>query len=808
MLGFKNRIRRSIIKELYFALHWLPFSRFVFSGMLQHTLTLIYRNIVRFPGTFLINVLGLSTGLTCSLLIYLWIADEMSFDKFHENESRIFQVIENQHNSAGTVSREATPFGMAYVLRETMPEVEYAATVTPPAWFPKFGLESRNGRVKGEGRFVGKDFFKIFSFHLVQGDRNDVLSDINSVVISEALAITIFGSIDAAVGKSISWDMSTINKESNVTGVFKNVSPNSSEQFDLVFNIDLLGKIMNLPKDDLAAPGPSTFVMLKPGIDLGIFNRKISELMSARTTNKQADFFASKFSDKYLHSYGRIEYVKLFGMVGLIILVVASINFMNLSTAKASRRLKEIGVKKAIGAWRSSLVMQFFVESMLISLLSMVVALTLALLLLPVFNDVTDKQIVFEVTKERALSILGITLATGVLAGIYPALHLSGFKPGQILKGKIVSSYSETMVRKGLVIFQFTVSIVFILSVLVIHRQMSYIQSKNLGFDKDNVLYFEIEGAIASSKDAFIDAARAASDVVNASAMVGNVVGVMGGPQDMTFDNKTVPVHRIAADYGMVETLGIAMKSGRSFSQDFNDAGKIVINVAAMEQLGITDAVGKTVAFQNGKFEIIGVSDNFHGSLYEKISPMVFMLETNQLLNIFVKLDRSKQSEAIRNLKSLYEKFNPGYAFDYKFVDSAYQAQYKGEQQIASLSLWFSILAIIISCMGLFGLSAFTVEKRVKEIGIRKVLGASPASIAYILSFEFVKLVLVAIVVALPVSFFVIQGWLQRFAYTIDLSVWFFVITGLIAIVVAVATVGGQSIRASFANPTDCLKEE
>ncbi|MGC3947574.1 MAG: ABC transporter permease [Chryseolinea sp.] len=777
--------------------------------MLQHTLTLIYRNIVRFPGTFLINVIGLSTGLTCSLLIYLWIADELSVDKFHEQESRIYQVLENQKTSAGIVSREATPFGMGYVLGETMPEVEYAAAVTPMAWFPKFGLESKNGRVKGEGKFVGKDFFKIFSFDLLHGDEDDVLTDINSVVISEALAVKMFGSVEAASGKTIPWDMSTIKKESVVTGIFRNVPSNSTEQFDLVFNIDLLGQIMNFPsKDGLDAPGPLTFVLLKPGTDTGTFNRKVSELVASRTANKQADFFVSKFSDNYLYRTGRIEYIKLFGVIGIIILVIASINFMNLSTARASRRMKEVGIKKSVGAWRSSLVMQFFGESLTISFASMAVALTIAALLLPFFNDVTGKQIAFEMTTERVVGILVITVTTGILAGVYPALHLSGFKPAQILKGKINSSYSETVVRKGLVVFQFVVSVVFILSVIVIYKQMSYIQSKNLGFDKDNVVYFEIEGGVATHKDAFIEAAKNVPGVLNASAMVGNVVGGFGTPQDMSFEGKTAPVVRLGADYGMIETLGIQLQSGRTFARGHDDNGKIVLNLAAIDQLGIADPIGKSVDFQGGKFEIVGVIDNFHGSLYEKISPRVFMLETNQLLNVFVKLEGSRQTQALESLKAVYQKFNPNYAFDFQFLDAAYQAQYKGEQQVASLSLWFSILAVIISCLGLFGLAAFTVGKRVKEIGIRKVFGASSANIAYILSFEFIQLVLIASTIALPASFFVIKVWLQRFAYAVDLDAWFFIATGLIAIVIALATVGGQSIRASLANPTDCLKEE
>ncbi|MEJ0033435.1 MAG: FtsX-like permease family protein [Bacteroidota bacterium] len=499
----------------------------------------------------------------------------------------------------------------------------------------------------------------------------------------------------------------------------------------------------------------------------------------------------------------------MFSIIGLIILVIACINFMNLSTARASRRMKEVGIKKAVGAWRSSLVVQFFGESLLIAFTSLAVAMLLVGLLLPFFNDITGKQLVFVLTKERVLAFLSITMTTGILAGVYPALYLSGFKPAQILKGKIISSHSETIVRKGLVIFQFAVSIIFILSVLVIHRQMEFIQSRNLGYDKDHIIYFEIEGTVATSLDAFLNDVKAVPGVVNASAIVGNIVGSFGQPFDVAFEDKKVPVNSLMIDYGMIETLGIPMKLGREFSSNFNDNDKVVINKAAADQLGVTDPIGKAITFWDRKFEIVGVTENFHyRSLYEEITPLIFTLETQQLMNVFIRLDGNGQEEGIQNLASFYKTFNPGYTFDYNFLDYAYQAQYKSEKQVASLSLWFSMLAIIIACLGLLGLAAFTAEKKTKEIGIRKVMGATPAGIAWLLSVEFIKLVLIAVAIALPLSFFVIEEWLQRFAYSIDLEIWFFASAGLIAVLIAVATISGQSIKASLANPVDCLKEE
>lgn len=471
--------------------------------------------------------------------------------------------------------------------------------------------------------------------------------------------------------------------------------------------------------------------------------------------------------------------------------------------------MKEVGIKKAMGAWRLNLVTQYFGESVLISFVSLGVAVALVALLLPFFNDLTGKQLVLDITKEKVLAFLCLTLITGMLAGSYPALYLSGFKPVQILKGKIITSNSEQFVRKGLVVFQFAVSIIFVVSVIVIYKQMSFINNKNLGYDKDNILYLEIEGNVATRLNGFLKEVKAIPGVVNASAMVGNVIGSFGHPVEVTFEEKKVPLNRLAINYGMIETLGIEMKSGRAFEENFNDSDKVILNSVAADHIGIANPIGKIIDFGGRRLEVIGITENFHyRSLHEEITPLAFMLETEQLWNIFIKLDGNRQKEAIDNLKNLYKTFNPGYTFDYKFLDHTYQSQYAGEKRVANLSLWFSILTIIIACLGLFGLAAFTAEKRIKEIGIRKVLGATPANITYLLSFEFIKLVFTAIVIALPISFYLADEWLQRFAYAINLEIWFFVASGLIAVLIALATVGGQAIKASLVNPTDCLKDE
>ncbi|MGC1241032.1 MAG: ABC transporter permease, partial [Chryseosolibacter sp.] len=629
--------------------------------MIRHTITLIYRSFHRAKTTFFINLIGLSTALASALLIYLWIQDELNFDKFHEKDGRLFQVMENVRNSNGKVTRDATPIGMAELLLETFPEVDHAATVTPMAWFPKFIIDDQGNRLKNESKFAGKNFFHIFSYPLLYGNKDQVLLDRHSIVISESLAAKLYGSADKAVGQVIPWELSQIKQECKVTGVFKDIPSNSSEQFELVLPIALLGEIMGFDPGEIGPTGPSTFVVLKEGADLNAFNKKISGLMASRTDTKDADFLATPYSKKYL--YGkfengvqvetRMQYVKLFVLLALLILCIACINFMNLTTAKASRRMKEIGVKKVVGASRKTLVLQYISESVLMSFVALVAAIFIAHLLLPQFNQVTGKFLMFSFTFSHLAVYFILAIITGILAGSYPALYLSGYKAVAVLKGHRTGSFGELLARKGLVVFQFSISIIAIVGALVIYRQMVFVQTKNLGYDKENLIYFELEGKVATDHETFISEIRKTPGVINASAMVGNIVGTVGHSMEIDFNNKIIPFHWLGIDDGMIETLGIEMKSGRTFSRDFNDANRIIFNQAAIDAMGISDPIGKVISFGNERVEIIGVTKNFHlRSLHEEITPLAFRLETTHLWNIFVKLEEGRQKQTLANIEA------------------------------------------------------------------------------------------------------------------------------------------------------------
>ncbi len=786
--------------------------------MINNYFTLAWRNLLKHKSSFLINLIGLSIGLACVLFIYLWVNDELKFDKYHEKDGTLYQVMYHTKSERGVETRQDTPHPLSEALAKEMPEVEYAVTVTPDLFLPAFTLTGNNKTVKGLGKFVGKDFFNIFSYNLVQGDKFKVLTNKNAIVLSESQAKNLFRSTDNIIGKTIKWDVAGLKRECLVTGIFKDVPLNSSEHFDFILSFDDLKDIMGMQPIWNAEPF-ITYLTVKKGINIDRFNDKVTAYVKEKSNDHNRSFFLKSFSDNYLYSKyengkesgGRIEYVKLFSLIALFILIISSINFINLSTAKAAKRVKEVGIKKAIGAGRKVLIAQYLVESILISFLSLTVAVILVLFLLPQFNEITGKNLLFLLDTEIGLALLGITVFTGVLSGIYPAIYLSGFKPAMVLKGRFNSSTGELWTRKGLVIFQFTLSIIFIISVVVLYKQIDYVQHKSLGFDKNNLIYFEAEGTVSENPEAFLYEIQRIPGIEMAPSMIGNLIGDKFGRQgQIVWEGKRIPAYSFGINYGMIETLGIKIKEGRSFSKSFgSNNSQIILNEAAVEEMGLQNPIGTIIKGEGNNTEIIGVVKNFHfQSLHEKILPVKFRLDNHGPSTIVAKITKGKEKDAINNLENFYKEFNPKLPFIYKFLDEDSEALYASERQVSALSRYFAGLAILISCLGLFGLSAFTAERRRKEIGIRKVIGASNIAIIRLLSGEFTRIVLIAIVIAVPLSFLLMERWLNDFAYRIELEWWYFAGAGLSALVIAGLTVSVQAVKAAVMNPVKSLRSE
>ena len=659
-----------------------------------------------------------------------------------------------------------------------------------------------------------------FLFKLLEGKKNGVLADKNSIVISDELARNLFNSTENIIGKAIRFQH---NKDFFVSGIFKKIPYHSSQQFDFVLSFEYLKDVQGWVKT-WNNTGPHNFVLLKKGTDINAFNKKIAGVVTAYSGDSTRSAFAKRFSDNYLLNTfdhgsvvgGKIEYVRLFSIIAVFILLIACINFMNLSTAKASGRLKEVGIKKVVGAGRRQLISQFLGESMLLTLLAMILAISLAWFLLPQFNQLTGKEITLNFDSRLIMTLISITLLTGLLAGSYPAFYLSGFNPITILKGKLHSSIAEVFSRKGLVVFQFTLSIILIVSVLVVYKQIQYIRKTNPGYNKDNVIRFNSEGKILGTEETFIAELKKIPGVINASYTFNNMVGRNYGSYGIEWEGKdpnaSVYFEGFGGGFDFIETMGMQMAAGRSFSRNFGDENsKIILNEAAVNLMHLKNPVGKNVKLFGDTKQIIGVVKDFHfESLHEPVKPSYMMLtgSNNAWLKIMTRIRGGQERETIGRIQKFYDLYNPGFPFDFNFLDEAYQKQYLTETRVGVLSKYFAGLAILISCLGLFGLATFTAQRRQKEIGIRKVVGASVLSITAMLSRDFLKLVLIAVLVAFPIAWWAMKQWLQSFAYRINIGTDVFLIAGVSVILITILSISFQAIKAAVANPVNSLRTE
>ncbi|MFD1874797.1 FtsX-like permease family protein [Hymenobacter bucti] len=785
--------------------------------MLPYPLLLLYRNFKRFKSTFFINLIGLSTGLACALLIYLWISDERSFDRYHALDGRLYQVLENRPTAGGIETQTGTIPLLAEALRQEMPEIEFVATTTPVPFFPAFTLVAGGQHLTAVAKYADPAFFQLFSYPLLVGTPATVLRNKDAIVLSEALATKLFRSPQNSLGKAVEWQMADRKQTCLVAGVFAGVPRNSSEQFDCVLPFASFKDQMQMSEtikwDD---DGPfSTYLALKEDADPAQFQAKLAGLLKTKSAQAQAQgrtLFVRPFAAAYLHGTyengvatgGRIAYVRLFALIAGLILVIASINFMNLFTAKASRRVKEVGIRKALGASRAALVGQYLTESVVMALLALVVAVGLVQLVLPQFSELTGKPLALRWEWPLVGASLALALGTGLLAGSYPAFYLSGFQPAAVLKGTLPTRAGDVWTRQGLVVLQFTLSVLFIVAVVVVNAQLAFVQRQPLGYNKAHVLRFDTGGKAAREQATFLSEVKKLPGVVQASSVLG---GFLGGRhiEEISWQGKRLPVGTMLVNYDLVETMGMHLVAGRSFSRQFRaDSAAILVNQALVAGLGMPDPVGQRL---DGA-RIVGVVRDFHyESLHEKIKPLRLQLDP-QINTVLVKLQPNAEQATLARLQQLYAAYNPGFTLDYTFLDADYQAQYVAERRVAVLARYFAGLAILISALGLLGLAAFTAERRRKEIGIRKALGASELGIVWLLTSSLTWLVVVAIVLALPLSYLLLQRWLEGFAYRVAWQWWYFAAAGMGALLIAWLTVSVQAWRAARRNPVLSLRAE
>jgi ABC-type antimicrobial peptide transport system permease subunit len=712
---------------------------------------------------------------------------------------------------------------LAEELKRQIPEIQYASGfeyAAAPGTSNTF--EAGDKVFKMNGMFAGGDFFSMFSFPLLQGNVKTALNEPSGVAISEKMADNFFGSPEKAIGKTIQFE----NKENlKVTAVFKNVPANSSLHFDFLRSWADFVKQNNWV-NNWGNTDPQTFVQLRKDAEPAKVEAKIKDFVynyEQKTKGLVTQLALQPFTERYLHSNftngyidgGRIEYVRLFGIIALFILLIACINFMNLATARSAKRAKEVGIRKMIGAMRLSLIAQFVGEALLVTFLAIILALTFVIIALPAFNQLTNKQLVLPVHELYFwFSLVGLLLFTSIIAGSYPAFFMSSLKPVKVLKGSLKFSSSSLFFRQGLVIFQFALSIALIIATIVIFRQMEYVQNKNLGYNPDNLLYIPIEGDLVKNYHVFKNEAESNSSILSISKMRNSPTDIEHHTNSISWPGKNPNLNVSFADgvvgYDFVKTMKLHLLDGRDFSKAYADTASFILNETAVKKIGLKDPVGQKINWGSHQGIIVGVIKDFNfNSLHQAIEPLIIRLDENwNWGTILVRIKEGETQKVITELQKICKDVNPAFPFIYQFSDAEYAKLYTSELVVSKLSNLFALLAIFISCLGLFGLAMFTAEQRSKEIGIRKVLGASAKNIITLLSGNFLKPVAIAFIIAFPVAWIAMQKWLTNFVYRTAITWWMFAIAGAVAIIIALITISFQAIKAAIANPVDSLRSE
>jgi predicted permease len=790
--------------------------------MIKNYLVVTLRNLRKHKAYSLINITGLAIGMACSILIFLWVRDELSFDRFHANATQVCRVYRDKGATAAGSTSALTSPPMAAAFKKDFPEVLKST---------RFGTWQRRLVTNGDKSFpetgymhADPDFFEMFSFPFVKGNPKTSFSNPNSVVLSESAARKYFGA-DNPIGRTLTVDGAF---DIVVTGVVQDPPSNSSLKFSMLSPFDLLLSkyLYEIDYDRWGFNSFSTFLLLAPAVRAADFNAKLDGYLQRYAAEDTDRLAAQPLTDIHLRSTvahepfatGSIKYVWIFSALALFILAIASINFMNLTTARYAKRAREVGMRKVVGASRSQLVRQFFAESILTSLLALGVALIFVEVALPAFNSLSGKALAADWLEKLPvlLSCFGIALATGVLSGIYPALFMSSFRPIRVLKGVLRGAGGGAAFRKTLVIIQFSLSVFLITGTAVISRQMTYMRTRDLGFDKERIIHLRLFGELNGKYPVIRERLLQNPDVVSVAASLALPTDIQSSPGTPDWEGKDPNakwnIKADFVDFDYIETFGIPIVEGRSFSRDFStDADEAyIVNEEAVRRMGLKRPfVGQRFAFWGQEGRIVGIMKDAHfQSFHQKIEPLVFKIFPDWFRFLYIKLRAGDTPAVIASIEKTWASLHLGYPFDYRFLDEDFENLYRTEARMGALFRTFAALAVFIACMGLFGLASFMAEQRTKEIGIRRILGASITGIAAMMSREFAVLVLAANLIAWPAAWFFMGRWLRGFAYRAELSLWSFVLSGAIALAVALLTVGTLSVKAASANAADALRHE
>lgn len=765
-----------------------------------------------------LNIFGLAVGIACAALIFLWVEDELTYDHYFTKRDNLYKVKDRQTYDGTTFTFDATPGPLAQGMKTEIPGIKNTARSAENTLLFSLGDKS----IYEHGNYVDSNLFSMLQLSFIKGKAANAFTQLHSIVISKKMAEKFFGSTDV-VGKTLK-----VNNQHDyvVTGVIQDLPENVSFNFDWLASFQIFEK-ENSWLQSWGSNGVTTYAEVQPNADINAINKKLFNYISGKTGGdaiaKMSIYPMNRWRlyDSYENGKekeGRIKYVNLFSTIAWIILIIACINFMNLATARSEQRAREVGVRKVMGAGKRMLIGQFIGEALIMSFISALLAIGVMGLALHGFNSLVEKDLSLNLFNPLHLtSLFAIALISGLIAGSYPAFYLSSFNPVAVLKGlKIKTNASAGFIRKGLVIAQFSVSIILIIGTVIIYQQINHIKNRQLGYDKEGLVYTNLQGKMKEHFNAIKNDLMATGTVQSASLSKSNVLSLRSNGGGFDWPGKDpnkdilITVENASPEY--VSTMGMKLRAGRDFYSDIAaDSNNIIINESLAKLIGTKDLIGSLITNGGGKFTIIGVINDFvYNNMYSSgATPLILFSDTSNVnfLNIRFKA-RTDLTSALAKVEHVIKTYNPGYPFEYKFVDEQFDQLFKTESLIGKLAGVFSTLAIIISCLGLFGLAAYTAERRTKEIGIRKVLGATTAALAGLLSKDFLQLVCISCLVAFPVAWWVMHNWLQSYEYCIEIRWWIFLTAGLLAILIALLTVSFQAVKAAIANPVKSLRAE
>jgi len=787
--------------------------------MIKNYILTALRNLKKHTAYSLINIIGLAIGMACSILILLWVQDEIKFDKWHPKKDRIERVLVRMFNNGEPFLVGVTPAALAPNMEKDFPEIEHMCRFKNwGSWLFKY----KDGEyIQASSGAIDSTAFDIFGFKFLMGNPEGALDDAHSVVLTEEVSKRIFGDINP-VGEILEVRGRGAFK---VTGVIADVD-HSHIDFEFLFPFQVIREDgENIDEMGQGSYNFTTYFLLKNQNLSATVNDKLTKYLDKFSEENEVELFSQPLNDIYLKSdfaydftfRGDLNSVITFSAIALLVLLIACINFMNLTTARSSNRAKEIGLRKVVGARRKNVISQFFSESIFMSVLSFIIALTVVVLLLPKFNELAGKELSFHsIFDPLILSMLfGIAIATGIIAGSYPALYLSAFNPIKVLKGKLSSGAKSSILRKSLVVIQFTLSVALIISTILISQQIKYINKKDLGYNKHQLVYVGINEKLRENYETVKQQLLTNPNITGVTTS--RVLPVYACPSftlggwEGNDDERSMTLHFIGIGYDFFKTMEIEMAEGRVFSEEFasDTISSIIVNQEAVKQMGMENPIGKTLDLFGEQSYIVGVMKDFNfNNVRNKIAPLMVHIAPDQARTCFIRIAANDVEKTLEYIESTWKSFEPDFEFNYRFMDETLEGLYRAEQRSNTLINYFTIFAIFISCLGIFGLASFMAEQKTKEIGIRKVMGASVPAIVRMFSAEFTKLVIIGNILAWPLAYFAMNKWLENFAYHTKLTWWMFALGAVLSIAVVVITISYQSYKAATKNPADSLRYE